>query len=166
MDSILIRALIIGLLTSLFSFFIWYSKTHEKKIENTVCYPKLFLIVGIVGSIMFLIPTIITAVLGLHVLLPIGFLFFSLLGGVVIIAYINCKIYYTDDTIIVQNFFRKSRTYKFVEITALKFATNGTYIYFGKKRIGVDNLCRGGEDLIRCAQAKYRELHGVPIPCL
>lgn len=139
-------------------------KKARKKTSNMVCYPKFYFIVGIVAFVIFFVPTIVTAVLGLHILLPIGFFAFSLLSVVLIVACVNCKIFYDEDTITIQTFFAKKHTYSYSQITGYRDNSLGYYVYFGKKRRSIEYNALGQEEFLYFCRAKYRELHNAPIP--
>ena len=79
---------------------------HPKKAEKGKVYlPKFFVIIGLIISIFFLIPTIITAFSDEPIWVPLFFLALSLLGTSFIIAFINCRITYDENGFIVKNFF-------------------------------------------------------------
>ena len=152
------------LVYTIVSLLIAFAKKREKKTSNMVCYPKFYFIVGIVAFVIFFVPTIVTAVLGLHILLPIGFFAFSLLSVVLIVACVNCKIFYDEDTITIQTFFAKKHTYSYSQITGYHDNSLGYYLYFGKKRRSIEYNALGQEEFLCFCRAKYRELHNAPIP--
>lgn len=164
MLEIIIRCASIGISFSLFTLLITYSKKHEKKTENMVCYPKLYYIVGIICFVLFLIPTIITAFLDLPFYLPVGFSVFSILGVILVVASINCKIFYGSEKIVIQNFFGKKRTFSYDQISGFRTSSLGYVLFFGKRRCSVEYNCLGQIEFLNYCRAKYREVHGSPIP--
>jgi hypothetical protein len=82
--------------------------------------------------------------------LAVGIIFglFILLGISLIVAYINCRIYYEPNQFTHRNFFGIKRTYKYSDITGVRRGVSDTTIYVGKKKILVDSISNG-EDFLR-----------------
>lgn len=139
---------------------------QPKKAEKGKVYlPKFFLIFGVITSIIFLIPTIITAFSDEPVWLPILFLTFSLLGAILTIVYVNCRISYDEDGFVHKSFFGIKRNFTYDQVTAIKRDLHENYIYVGKHRVMIDEFAVGGDDFIGLVEKKYDALHdGKHIP--
>ncbi|MCC8068277.1 MAG: hypothetical protein LIO71_00690 [Ruminococcus sp.] len=122
-------------------------KKKQFKKNGVVTISPIALIVGILCSILFLILTI-----GVY----IGFGIFELLGISLIVAYFNCKIYYEPNQFTHKNFFGVKHTYKYSEITKIKYGTSDTIIYVGKKKISVDSMA-DSKDFLRLVNSKTNQ---------
>ncbi|MBP3333641.1 MAG: hypothetical protein J6M35_06295, partial [Clostridia bacterium] len=92
---------------------------QPKKAEKEKVYlPKFFVILGLITSTIFLIPTLITAFLDEPIWVPILFLAFSLLGASFIIAFVNCRVSYDEDGFVAKNFFGVKRKFTYDQVTA------------------------------------------------
>lgn len=136
--------------------FLRQPKTAEK---GKVHLPKFFAILGTITSTIFLIPTIITAFSDEDIWVPIVFFVFSLLGATLIIAFMNCRISYDEDSFVAKTFFGIKRKVSYDQVTAIKENMHETYIYVGKRRIMVDEFSVGGMEFIDLVEKKYRTLH-------
>lgn len=138
---------------------------YPKEGSRQVCYPKFFAILGIVSSVLFYIPTVITAFLDEPVLLPLGFFAFSLLGVAFIVAFTNCRISYDGDGFVKRNFLGIKRRYTYGQITAIREDMREEILYFGKRKIVVDAFLVGGAEFIGFTKKRYRTVHnGKAIP--
>lgn len=129
-----------------------------------VILSRFLLIVGVICMSVFLIPIFIFTFIEKSVLLSLAFLAFSVLGAVLVIAYLNCRIWYDDDGFTHKNFWGVKRRYKYTDIAAINEHFDDTYLYVGKRRIVIDWLSLGNRDLIILANKKYKESYGKPIP--
>lgn len=92
-------------------------------------------------------------------------LFFALIGVILIIAQLNCRIVYDDKGFTHTSFFGIKREYSYDQVTAIKENLNEDYVYVGKRRILVDGLAHGGYEFIGIVIKKYRSIHnGQVIP--
>ncbi len=133
---------------------------QSKKVKKGKVYlPKFFVILGLICSTIFLIPTIITAFSDEPIWIPILFCAFSLLGACFIIAFINCRVSYNEDGFIVKNFFGIKRKFTYDQVTAIKENMHEDYIYIGKRKVMIDELSVGGIEFIAYVKKKYRALH-------
>lgn len=155
----IIRALTFALIPIIVNgvfVFLRQPKTAEK---GKVHLPKFFAILGTITSTIFLIPTIITAFSDEDIWVPIVFLVFSLLGATLIIAFMNCRISYDEDSFVAKTFFGIKRKVSYDQVTAIKENMHETYIYIGKRRVMVDEYSRGGKEFINFVKKKYRTFH-------
>ena len=163
--DIIIKAVSIGFASFLLSFLISLCVRHSYDREaRVVKYPKPILIVGIVSFVVFFVPTVVTLFLDVHIMFPVSFSIFALLSTFLIFAWVNCKIFYDDEKITVQNLFRQKKTFTYDKIVGFKILNAGFRLYFEKGKISVDNLSIGNETFFGFARAKYREIYGAPIP--
>ena len=157
--------LIILVITILFIGVFSLLRKPAKTNEQTVILPKLLPIVGSLCSGVFLIPSVILLFLNESVLLILGFIAFSLLGSSLIIAYINCRIAYSEQSFTVKNFWGIKRTYTYDEITAIQEKSMDLRLCVGKRIIRLDGLSIGNFKFLSFAKKQYRKFHnGNSIP--
>lgn len=132
----------------------------SKHSENRKVYlPKLILIIGIIVSAVLLIPALAIFLVDGAILEAIGFFAFSLLGDVLIVAYLNCRISYDEEGFLYKSFFGIKRRFTYDQVTALRTNSYERYLYVGKKRLMIDNFAVGGDEFISFVKKKYRTLH-------
>ena len=136
----------------------------KKTEKGKVCLPIALAIVGVICSAAFLIPTFICAFSDESKETAPVFLVLSMLCASLIVAYINCRIYYDEEGFTAKNFFGIKRRFSYDQITGIKGNMHETYLYMGKRRIMIDDFGVGGLDFIWFANKKYRKLHKKPIP--
>ena len=152
----IIRALTIALIPIIVSGVFAFLRKPKEAEKGKVHLPKFFAILGTISSSVFLVPAIITAFSDGDVWVPVCFLAFSLLGATLIIAFMNCRIYYDDDGFVAKTFFGIKRRVSYDQVTAIKENMHETYIYVGKRRVMVDEFSIGGKDFINLVKKKYR----------
>ncbi|MBQ8574695.1 MAG: hypothetical protein IJ447_01445 [Clostridia bacterium] len=155
---------------------------------KTVHLPKLILIIGIVSTTVFLIPTCILFY-EKDFLLSLGFLAFSLFCSSLIIAYINQRIYYDAEGFTAKSFFGIKRRYSYTDIeyitgnvphnidiiiddenyedidAVLEFMSEDTKLTAKGKKIMIDQSAVGGLEFLAFAQKQYKKFNGGrPIP--
>ncbi len=140
-------------------------RKSEKPEKGKVNPPKLYMIIGAVCSVLFMIPALITAFSDESMWVSIVFSAFSLLGLSLLIIFINCRISYDEDGFVTKNFFGVKRKFTYDQITAIRYTMHENYIYLGNRKVMVDNFSSGGVFFIRQIRKKYRALHnGESIP--
>ena len=133
---------------------------QPKKAEKGKVYlPKFFVILGIITSTIFLIPTLITAFLDEPIWVPILFFAFSLLGASFIIAFVNCRVWYDEDGFVAKNFFGIKRKFTYDQVTAIKENMHEDYICIGKRKVMIDEVSVGGIEFIAYVRKRYRTIH-------
>ena len=136
-----------------------FLRQPKKAEEGKVYLPKFFVILGLITSTIFLIPTIITAFSDEPIWVPILFFAFSLLGACLIIAFVNCRVWYDEDGFVAKNFFGIKRKFTYDQVTAIKENMHEDYIYIGKRRVMIDEFSVGGIDFIAYVRKRYRMIH-------
>ena len=133
---------------------------QPKKAEKGKVYlPKFFVILGLITSTIFLIPTLITAFSDEPIWVPILFFAFSLLGASFIIAFVNCRVTYDEDGFVAKNFFGVKRKFTYDQVTAIKKNMHEDYIYIGKRKVMIDEFSVGGIEFIAYVRKRYRTIH-------
>ena len=133
---------------------------QPKKAERGKVYlPKFFVILGLITSTFFLIPTIITAFSDEPIWVPILLCAFSLLGASFIIAFVNCRVSYDEDGFVAKNFFGVKRKFTYDQVTAIKENMHEDYIYIGKRKVMIDEFSVGGIEFIAYVRKRYRTIH-------
>lgn len=133
---------------------------QPKKVEKGKVYlPKFPVVLGLITSTIFLIPTIITAFSDEPIWVPIIFFAFSLLGACFIIAFVNCRIFYDDDGFVAKSFFGVKRKFTYDQVTAIKKNMHESYIYIGKRKVMIDEFSVGGIEFLTYVRKRYRTIH-------
>lgn len=159
-----IRILTFSLIPLIVSGVLALLRRPKKTEKGKVCLPIALAIVGVICSAAFLIPTFICAFSDESKETAPVFLVLSMLCASLIVAYINCRIYYDEEGFTAKNFFGIKRRFSYDQITGIKGNMHETYLYMGKRRIMIDEFGVGGLDFIWFANKKYRKLHKKPIP--
>lgn len=137
-------------------------KSPEK---GKVILPKIICILGIVVSVMFIIPAIITLFSDYDLWVVFIFLIFSLFGAALINFFCNCRITYDEKHFIYRNFFAIQRSYTYDDVVSIKENMHEKVIYIGKYKIRVYEYSIGGKEFVLYVKKKYRKLHnGLSIP--
>ncbi len=161
----------------------------QKGDGKTVHLPKLLLIIGIIGTLVFLIPSIYAffgwkTVGGGLVLLAI-----SLFCSTLITAYVNQRIYYDEEGFTAKSFFGIKRRYSYSDIEyslgkipndldiaiddenfddidyVLDLMSEDIRLKVGKRKILIDQIAVGGIEFLAFAQKQYKLRNGgKPIP--
>ena len=101
-------------------FFMRYSILDKQKGTNSVVkLHPLYFVIGVVCSFAFNIPAVFLAIRE-QVEISLVLFSFSMLSISLIFGYLNCRIYYDENGIVVQNFWRKRETIFYHEITDIK----------------------------------------------
>lgn len=133
--------------------------------DKTVILPKFLLIIGIICSGVFLIPTVIILFLNESAVLLIAFTVFSLWGASLIVAYYNCRIIYDESTFTSKNFFGCKHTFTYNQITAIQGKAMDVKLYMGKRVVRIDALAVGKFEFLAFAKKQYRKQNnGKAIP--
>lgn len=144
-----------------------YLKYPVKAEKGKVYLPKFIVILGTIVSVLFFIPMMITVFTHKAFWITCIFLFFSLLGVSLIIAFMNCRIEYNEKDFIVKNFFGIKRKYTYDRIDAIKADMHEDYLIIGKHRVLIDEFAVGGHDFITFVRKQYRKLHnGKALPII
>ena len=136
-----------------------------KKAEKGKVYlPKSIAMIGAVSAVLFLIPTLITAFSDEPIWIPIAFLCFSLLGASLIVAFINCRIYYDEKSFVSKNFLGIKRRYTYDQITGIRENIHESYLYVGKRKVMVDGMAIGSLEFLSFVRKQYRKCHNGKYP--
>lgn len=127
--------------------------------KGRVFLPKFFAILGSIFFVACLIPAIITFLLDQPLWIPILFAALSLPGASLLLAFINCRITYDDDSFTAGSIFGIKREFTYDQVTAIRENTHESYIYVGKRRILVDEFSIGGKDFIKQVKIRYSATH-------
>lgn len=134
-------------------------RNPRKPKDNMVYLSPVLLWVGIVCTGIFLIP-------GLIVPLVTGdwesgfFLVFAAMSGSIIVAYVNCRIWYTDTEFTVKYFLGFRRTFSYAEIESIQGKTRDVKLKVRGCTVRVDELAVGKEEFLKFARKQYRIAHG------
>lgn len=148
-------------LTSLF-LAIFERELHKprKGKDNLVFLSPVLLWTGILLTGVFLIP-------GLFVPLSTGdwsmgwlFLVMAFLSSTLIVAYINCRIWYTEDSFTVKYFFGFRRTFSYAEIESIQGKQRDIKLRVRGCTVHVDETAVGKKEFLTVAKRKYRLTHG------
>ncbi len=141
-----------------------FLRRPRKGEKGKVVLPPFLAIIGIIGSVPFIVAAAYTAFAVKSIWATVFFLAFSMLGLSLVVAYTNCRITYDDEGFTHKSFFGITRHYKYEDITAVKHGTHEDFIYIGKRRLMVDELAIGADDFFSTANKQYRKKFGIDIP--
>ena len=136
---------------------------HERRKAGKVILSKAILVIGIIEIIVFAVPVILT-LSGKSIALTLSLALFTLPGWLMVLGYLNCRVYYDESGFISKNIFGKKRRYNYSEITGIRINENESYIYVGKKKILIDKFAVGGNEFIKYARDKYYNIYRKGIP--
>lgn len=152
-----------------------YLRRPKKGKDGVVSLSNLLFVVGIVGILFFLGMIIAMAITlereeALVAAAVLGA--FSLVGVVLIVAWLNCKIFYDEDGFTVKSFWGTKKRYCYQDVTGIKGleeVNNGLprdiCLYVGKKKVKIDGASVGREAFIAFVQEQYRLCHnGAELP--
>ena len=154
----------------------------------TVHLPVLMLVIGMIGTVIMLIPSGYFLFFKKE-LAGLGLVAFALLPLSLVIAYINQRIYYDSEGFTAKSFFGIKRRYSYSDIEysvgkiphdldvviddddfddveyVLDLASEDIRLKVGKRKILIDHSAVGGLDFLAFAQKQYKLRHGgKPIP--
>lgn len=138
------------------------SKEIEKPRDGKPGLVKMspaMLIIGIVCTALFLIP-------GLILPLATGswetwpFLIFAAMGASLIIAYINCRIWYNEDGFTARFFLGYRKTFSYAEIESLNKSPQNEKLKVRGCTVRVGELPVGKREFLAFARKQYRIAHG------
>lgn len=134
--------------------------------DRTVCLPRFVFFIGLICGLFFFA----IAVYLLFTRRPTAAMFFypfSLLGIILMLGQLNERVTYDEYQFVASNLFGVSRTYSYADITAIQGKQRTVTIYFGKRRVKINELAAGKYQFLSFAKQQYRRIHiGQTIPAL
>lgn len=127
----------------------------KKSMANIVQMPKWTLWLSIVGSVMMFL-----AMYGSSDDLKyfIYFLIMELIGVFILLSYINCKIYYNENSFIYKNFIGKKYEYTYDQIIKYDFDNENIYITTINKKIKISFIISEGSiEFIKFIQKQKKD---------
>ena len=135
-------------------------KESEKADEQgKVRLPDLMLVIGLIGTLIFIVFTVCFVFFGSGVS-SVVFAAFALLSGTLIVGVVNCRIDYDKDGFTHKSFFGIKRRYRYDELTEIENTLTQTTLYAGKHRIRIDAVAKGGKEFIKFAKRERGALTG------
>ena len=107
---------------------------HERRKAGKVVLSKAILVIGIIEIIVFTVPVVLT-LSGKSIAMTLSLMLFAVPGWLMVLGYLNCRVYYDEREFVSKNIFGKKRRYNYSEITGIRINENDSYIYVGKKKI-------------------------------
>ena len=134
--------------------------------KGRVYLPGTFAWIGGICGGLFLIPTLIVLLTtDESPWLSFCFLCFSMLGGSLSLAHLNCRITFDQESFTHKNFLGIKRTYTYDQITGLKEGTHEDIFYMGRHFAMLDEYSVGAMEFEIMAKKRYQALNGgKPIP--
>ena len=136
-----------------------YMRRPKSPKGQTVALPALMAVIGGIALVFFGGLTVWAYMDGAEIFELSVFVFFALLGGAMVIAYINCRISYDERGFTATNFWGITRSYTYDEITWLK-GYKDVKLYVGDRVVRVDEIAIGKTEFICYADARYMKTHG------
>lgn len=128
----------------------------RKGSTGVVYLSPVLLWIGIVCTAIFLIP-------GLFVPLHTGdwsmgwfFLVMAVLSSTLIVAYINCRIWYTEESFTVRYFWGFRRTFSYGEIESVQGKQRDVKLKVRRCTVRVDEFAVGRKEFLNVARKQYR----------
>lgn len=157
------KNLVIILSIFVFAIVIWgfivMLKTPPNVEKGKVRESKFLVIFGIISTTLLIIPTILCALFSDTVGVSFGFLFFALLSSTLIIAFINCRIFYTDEYFVYKNFFGIKKKFTYEEVSGIRNDISDKFLHVGNKTISINALAVGGIEFLAAVQKGYKKAH-------
>lgn len=148
-----------GLIAFVVTALLTYMRRPKSPRGQTVALPALMAVIGGIALVFFGGLTVWAYVDGAEIFELSVFVFFALLGGAMVIAYINCRISYDERGFTATNFWGITRSYTYDEITWLK-GYKDVNLYVGDRVVRVDEIAVGKTEFICYADARYMRTHG------
>ena len=137
-----------------------FLKRPKKAEAEKVYLPKFFLLLGLIASVLFLVPAVITVSLDESLwIVSMVFLMFSLLSASLMVAFINCRVSYDDEGFIAKNFFGIKRRFTYDQVTGIREGMHEDHIYVGTRKVTIDAFSVGGKEFLDHVKKKYRTIH-------
>ncbi len=158
-QTYILRALALFLTPLILSAILAGVQKQKHTKDGEVHLPIAFLIIGIIASLVCLIPAVLVTFSDEPAWLSAVFMVFSLEGGILILGFINCRIRYDNNGFVYKNLFGVKRSATYDQVTAIKENLHEKYIYMGDRRVMIDKFSVNGTDFINLVEEKYRDLH-------
>lgn len=145
--------------------FLEYLRKPRKGEAGKVYLPKPIFVLGVVVVVLCLGVAVYTAFTNEELWIVLGFAAFSLLGLVLIIEYVNDRIFYDENGFLSKNFFGIKRYYTYAQVTAIRLDVHNRYVYLDDRKVTISEFAVGGKEFIAFVKEKYKELHdGKAVP--
>lgn len=127
--------------------------------ENLVYLTPVLLVVGMVCTALFLIPGLILPLCtGSWETWP--FLCLAAMSATLIVAYINCRIWYTEEEFTVRYFLGYRRTFSYREIESIQGWNRDVKLKVRGCTVRVDEAAVGKQEFLKTCKKQYRIAHG------
>ena len=137
------------------------AKKPKKGTEGLVYQSPVLLWVGIIGSVFFLIPGLLVPLHNGEWLSGIFFLGFSAMSFSLVIAYINCRIYYTESEFTAKNFLGFRRTFTYNQVESIRGnIRRDVKLKVAGRTVNLDELSVGKVEFLDMVHKQYRLTHG------
>lgn len=139
----------------------------DKEQKGLVRLPAIFFIAGAFDAVVCLIFATITIYEKESAWVTILFLSFEIIGIFLIIAYINCRVFYNEDGFVSRNFFGFKKKASYKDITGMRKTVEDVYVFMGRKKIVISKISTGSYEFISFFSEKYKEEHnGKQVPII
>lgn len=150
--------MIFGIYEYIAELFNWSDHRTLPK-EGQVFYKKNF---GMTGALLFIAlfsTGIITLYLEKSLWVPLCLFLFSLIGAVMMIAFVNCRIFYDDEGFVVKNFWGIRKRFAYNQVSSISKNMESICLYVEKRKVNINEFMVGGEEFTEFVRKKYRILH-------
>ena len=134
-------------------------KNSKKHKQRQVVYSILFPVIGAADFVFFLAMAVLSSLNQEEIWISLCFIGFALLGNVLILAYVNCRIAYDEGGFTVKGFFGTTRRYSYQDITRIYRTSSDVKLYTNGRKITVDLYASGATVFIKFVTKKWDELH-------
>ncbi len=116
--------------------------------------PILFLVFGLPIGVLSIILFVNEVVIGGIVCLVL-----AMLSSFFIVAYFVCRTKYDEVGFVYRSFFGYKRSYRYEDITGIKYHPSEYRLYMGEKTLSLDKMQNGARDFVIYAEKQYASLH-------
>ena len=152
-------------LSCLLRGFINRSKIKNNSFDDVLILDSYVLKAGILGFVIFAFAATAAYVVNESAWLVLLFSVFMFLGLLLIVAWVNCRIYYNSVIFMVKNLLGSIYCYTYHDITTIRHTVLGDVIVYADRRIAlIDAAHVGKKKFVKRLKRKYAELHHEQIP--
>ncbi len=126
-----------------------------------VSLPKYALFIGLICQAIFCVFSIIAIINEPTV--SYFFIPFILLGALLVVGFLNQRVYYNEREFISKTIFCRKRIFEYRDITGISYNIESCYLHTNTKKVFLDYVTNYQTFLNLCKK-KYENIHGTQLP--
>ncbi len=147
-------------LTSLFlGWLSAYVQKQGKAAENTVSLHKTVRVIGVVCVVFFMLLTVVMMLTADSIWALFIFLFFVLLGAILILAGVNWRVTYDEEGFTFRNAIGRQRRYSYRDVTGICGTNQNITLYMDSRKINFDEMAVGKYEFLNRVALEYQKIH-------